>query len=107
MLALLTQPPSQSSPPVDAPDAPYSPTPATCEDANDTSRLASEGNLDKYQLMTADVNLFSVYQDLMQQNPGTHINDRVEEDGNWQKIWKQLVFMPNQRYHILYGRIRN
>ena len=91
MSPLLTQPPSQYSPPVDdpdAPEAPESPPPVPPEYTSNANLLESEGDPER-DCPTADNDkLFGVYQDWMHQNPGTHLDCRIDEDGKWQKIWK-------------------
>ena len=59
----LNQSPSQSLPPVDAPNAPDSPLPSVRKDASEVTRLASVGNFPGKILTTADENIFGVYQD--------------------------------------------
>ena len=36
--------------------------------------------------MAADDTISIVYQDWVHQNPGTHLDGGIEEDGKWQKI---------------------
>ena len=82
MLQLLTQLTFQYSPPVDAPYAPDSPPPGTRKDASNSTRLASEGNLDGDCLTAADDKFFEDYQDWVYQNPVTHLYGCTEEDSN-------------------------
>ena len=79
-LTLHTQPPFQYSLLVDAPD---SPPQRLHKDASDITQLSSEGDLPGYHLTATDENLFSVYQDWVHQNPVTHLDDGIEEDGKW------------------------
>ena len=51
--------------------------------------------------------IFGVYQDWVHQNPGTLLYGGIEEDDNWQNIWKKLICFTTQRYDLLYGRIGN
>ena len=91
MSPLLTQPPSQYSPPVDdpdAPEAPESPPPVPPEYTSNANLLESEGDPERDCPTAANDKLFGVYQDWMHQNPGTHLDCRIDEDGKWQKIWK-------------------
>ena len=57
--------------------------------------------------MTANEMIFGVYQDSVLQNPGIHLDDGIEEDGNWQRIWGKLICLLNQCYDVPSGRIRN
>ena len=40
-------------------------------------------NLPKVLLKASNDKLFSVYQDWMQQNPGTHLDGGINEYGKW------------------------
>ena len=53
--------------------------------------------------MAADDKLFRVYQYWVHQNPGTHLDDGIEEDGKWQHICKKLISLPTQRYDVPSG----
>ena len=55
---------------------------------SDASRQASVGNPPVGNLMDTDDNILGVYQDLVHQNPGTHLDGGIEEDRKWQEIWK-------------------
>ena len=61
MSLLLTQPPSQSSPPVNAPDNPYSPPLGPRKEASNADPLSSEGNLNEDRLTAANDKLFGAY----------------------------------------------
>ena len=81
MPPLLKKSPSQSSPPVDAPNAPDSPPPDVLEDASDSSCLASVGNLPEDIRTATKDKIFGVYQDCVHQNPGKHLYGEIEEGG--------------------------
>ena len=79
MLPLLTHIPPPKSPPV---DAPYPSPPRTREDTSAAALLARKGNLKRIFLTATAAALFGVYQDLVQQNPGVHLDGGFDEDGN-------------------------
>ena len=107
MLPLLAQLPSQYLPLLDAPDAPDSPLPGPRKDARDAACQSSEVNLYRDCLTASDDNFFGVYQDLVYQNPSTHLDGEIEEYGKWQKRWENLGYIPTQRYDIPFGQTRN
>ena len=45
--------------------------------------------------------LYGVYQDLVHQNSGDHLDGVIAEDSKWQDRWKKLVCMPTQQYEKL------
>ena len=53
-------------------------------DAVDAAHLLSTANHPEVCLKAADDALFSVYQDWVHQNTGTHLDDVINEDGKWQ-----------------------
>ena len=62
----------------------------------------SVGDLPGKSLTDADDNILGVYQDWVHQNPGTHLDGKIEEDSKWQELWKNwLLFSPTS------GRIGN
>ena len=81
MQPIITEPPSQSPPPVDTLYTPYSPLPGPREDAIDDACLSIKSNLPGDHPIAADDMLFNIYQDWVHQNPGTHLNGGIEEDG--------------------------
>ena len=81
MSPLPTQPSTPNSPPVDSPEAPASPTTRTREDASAAYRLASESDLEGVCRTASDNALFGVNQDWVHQNPGTHLDGGIDEDG--------------------------
>ena len=86
MPLLLTQPPSQYSPPLEDPHILDKPPPRLCEYASAAVCLESKGNLPGYCVTAANDKLFIVDQDWVQQNSGTHLYGGIEEDGKWQQI---------------------
>ena len=48
--------------------------------------------------------LFGVYQDWVHQNPGNHIGDGINEDGEWKDRVIKLFCFITQRYNVLSGR---
>ena len=102
MLLLSTQSIPQYLSPVENLDAPYSHTPFSLKEASDAVRLVSECNLPRDILTAAKYKLFGVYQDLVHQNPVTHLDGGIEEDDKWQKRQKKYFFNPpnTMRYHL-------
>ena len=82
---------SQSSPPVDAPD---SPPQRLHRDARNAAHLASKSNFPGDLFTAADSKLFLVYHYWVHQNPGTHLDVRIEEDGKWQHRRNKIFFPP-------------
>ena len=41
----------------------------------------------------------------MLQNPGTHLDGRIEEDDEWKNM--KMICIPNQRYDVPSGQIVN
>ena len=89
--SLFTQTPSQYLRPVDALDAPDSLPLRIREDSITSAGLESKGDLPRYQLMAADDNIFGVYQDLVHQNPGIHVDGGIEYDGKWKQIRNKII----------------
>ena len=56
--------------------------------------------------MAADDKLFSVYQDWVHQNPGTHMDSGIEEDDKWQQRWKKIICLTTQCYDVFSVRER-
>ena len=83
MPQLHTQPPSKYSPPVYVPDDPESPLQRLRKDVRNVARPASKSNLPRDRIMASDDKVFGIYQYLVQQNPGTHLDGGIEEDGKW------------------------
>ena len=81
MTLILTELPSKNPPPVDAPDTLDSPLPATNEDARNVACLLRVGSLPGERLADAGNKLFGVYHYLVHQNPDTHLDGGIEEDG--------------------------
>ena len=81
MTLILTQLTSQNPPPVDTPDTLDSPLPATNEDASNVACLLSVFSLPGECLAAASNKLFGFYQYLVHQNPDTHLDEGIEEDG--------------------------
>ena len=79
---------------MDAPDAPDSPPPHPYEDSIHAARLASESNLPGDSHKAAEYMIFSVYQDQVQQNPGTTLYGGIEDDVKCQKKWEKTIFWP-------------
>ena len=77
MSLLLTKPPSQYSPPLDALDDLDSPPTVSDKYASNATFLAKEGDLNRYLLTATDDKFFIVYQDWVHQNHGTHIDVRI------------------------------
>ena len=65
--------------------------------------LAILDNLPKVRRKAADNALFSVYQYWVHQNPGTHQDVGINEDGKWQDMWEKLLCFPSQRYEVTSG----
>ena len=53
----------------------------------DAARLAIKSELPGDRLMAANDTIFGVYHDWVHQNPGTHLDGGIEENGKWQNIW--------------------
>ena len=71
---------------------------------SDDACLASVGNLPGESLMDADDKIIGVYQDLVHQNHGTHMDVGIEEDSKWQERWKNwLLCPPNAKKYRLVG----
>ena len=60
---------------------------------SDAACLVSVGDLPGKSLTDADDNILGVYQDWVHQNPGTHLDGKIEEDSKWQELWKKLVII--------------
>ena len=50
--------------------------------------------------MDADDKLFRFDQNWVHQNPGTHLDGSIEEDGKWQQRWKIIILLPTQHYDL-------
>ena len=87
MHPLLTQPPSQSTPPVDSPDVPDLSLLLPHKDMNNVACLDSERNHPIDRITAADEILFGIYQDCLHQNPCTYLDWGIEDYGKWQKRW--------------------
>ena len=72
---------------------------------SDAARLASEGYLPKDFLMAANDQLFRIYQGWELKNPGTYLDEIIEEDGKWQQRQKIYNFYCTQLYDIPSGRV--
>ena len=44
--------------------------------------------------MSANYKLLRVYQDCVNQNPGTHLDGSIEDDDKWKKRCKNLILCP-------------
>ena len=66
------------------------------KDTSDAAHLVSEGGLPGDILTAADDKFFGIYQDLVHQNPGTHMYGGIEKNGKNQQIWKKPIFLPIQ-----------
>ena len=55
-------------------------------DVNAVARLMSEIDLPGVRLTAADDVLFQIYKYWVHQNPGTHLDGGIDEDGKWQAI---------------------
>ena len=75
---LLTQTPSQSSPPVDNSNTLYSPPPRLRKSASDSTCLAVKGDLPRDLPTNADDMFFGVYRDRLHQNTITHLDGGIE-----------------------------
>ena len=49
--------------------------------------------------------LYGVYQDLVHQNPGDHLDGGIDKDSKWQVRWGKLVCIPTQRYDAPSGKV--
>ena len=87
MPPILTKPPSQYLPPADAPDALDSPLLRPQKYMSYDVIIASESDLPKDILTAVYDMLFAIYQDWVHQNPFTHLDGGIEEDGKCQNIW--------------------
>ena len=52
-----------------------------------------------------DLRLWEVYGDWVHQNPGTHLDGGISEDGRWQGWWRDLAVMPPRRYDASSGKV--
>ena len=41
----------------------------------------------------------------MYQNPGTHLDGRINKDSEWQDMWEKLVYFPTQCYDVPFGLV--
>ena len=55
---------------------------------SDAAYLASGGDLPGKSLMDGNDKILGVYQDWVQQNPGTNLDGGIEEDSKWKERWK-------------------
>ena len=62
---------------------------------------AQYGDFPDVRLVGSDYMLYGVYQDLVHQNSGDHLDGVIAEDSKWQDRWKKLVCMPTQQYEKL------
>ena len=81
-LQIPTQIPSQSSPLVEAPNAPDLAPPRIRKVATNAACLAIKSDLTQNRLTASDDMLFSIYRGWVHQNPGAHLDFKIEEDGN-------------------------
>ena len=94
MIPFLDQFPSQSSCSVDAPNVPDSSFPGVQEDVIDTARLVVVSKLPGKSLTAAYDKIFGICQDRVNQNPGTHMDFSIEEDGESQERCKNWCVCP-------------
>ena len=66
---------------VDTPEDPASPPSRTRSYTSATVRLVSESYIKGIRLTSAGNTIFGVYQDWVHQNPGTHLDGGIDEDG--------------------------
>ena len=99
MPPLISQPYLLYTHPTDALDALESPPLHPRVDAA-AACLAIIGNLPGIRPMDVYNALFGVYQDCKHQNPGTHLDGRINKDGQWKSRWGEIFCLPTQRYYV-------
>ena len=100
------QPSSLYSPLTDASVASESPPLQPHVHVSSATCLASTANLPGVRLMDSDGGMFSVYQDWVHQNTGTHLDGGINKYGKWQARRKKLC-LPTQHYDLPSGRVGN
>ena len=91
-------------------DAPTTTTNPTRRRGGPKDAPADDGEGEKgyvpgYTPTPEDLRLREVYGDWVHQNPGTHLDGGISEDGRWQRWWRDLSVMPPHRYDAPSGKV--
>ena len=73
--------------------------------ASSTTRLTKTANLRRVRLKSTNDSLCIAYQDWMHQNPGTRLDDGINDYGKCQARWKTLLYFLTQCYDVPSGRV--
>ena len=97
------QPSLSNSPLKDASFSTDEPLPRPCVEDSDVTRLSIMEDLPEVLFKRAYDELYGVYQNWVQQDPGNNLDGGTKEDGKWKYRWKNLsVFQPNTMTHRLF-----